>query len=192
MNLRFHINDELFWIHNFLPENLYKDMYMDYVKNRNKLNFFKSDVSWNTFTEELEDMSQSFNQNSKSKLNYFEKYHLFLRHQKFLNFLKYDFKSHIRMYKYGQHLRWHDDTDKDADFKENWKRKYGATYYFNRRWGESWGGELMFKTKNQSGFIPIVGNSLVIIKTGLRHKVNSNLKKTHNRLSIQTWVNSNE
>ena len=46
----------------------------------------------------------------------------------------------------------------------------------------------MFKSNNESGFIPIVGNSLVIVKTGMRHKVNSNLKKTHPRLSIQTWI----
>ena len=35
----------------------------------------------------------------------------------------------------------------------------------------SWGGELLFKSDLGSGFIPIVGNSLVIVKAGLRHKV---------------------
>jgi len=47
----------------------------------------------------------------------------------------------------------------------------------------------MFKSSEGSGFIPILGNSIVIIKSGLHHKVNANLKKTHPRLSIQTWIN---
>ena len=46
----------------------------------------------------------------------------------------------------------------------------------------------MFKSEMGSGFIPVVSNSVVIVKTGLLHKVNPNLKKTHNRMSIQTWI----
>ena len=48
----------------------------------------------------------------------------------------------------------------------------------------------MFKDKSGSGFIPILGNSIVFVKVGLRHKVNANLKKTHDRMSIQTWINN--
>jgi Rps23 Pro-64 3,4-dihydroxylase Tpa1-like proline 4-hydroxylase len=79
-------------------------------------------------------------------------------------------------------LTWHNDAEGN--------REYAATFYFNKTWGESWGGELMFKSSKGSGFIPVVGNSLIIIKKGLYHKVNSNLKKTHPRLSIQTWINN--
>ena len=46
----------------------------------------------------------------------------------------------------------------------------------------------MFTTETATGFLPIVGNSIIIAKCGLKHKVNSNLKKTHPRLSVQTWI----
>tara|TARA_R100001509_G_scaffold86275_1_gene49165 strand:- start:1786 stop:2352 length:567 start_codon:yes stop_codon:yes gene_type:complete len=184
MNLNFNIRDDLFWINNFLPTNIYKNMYIEFIKNRKKLNFKKSIVSWPTFKEEVDDLSESYDQNNYLNLDFYKEYHLLLRHQRFVNFLNYDFKSHLRLYKYGQHLTWHDDHSDEKTYK----RKYAATFYFNKTWRESWGGELMFKSNNESGFIPIVGNSLVIVKTGMRHKVNSNLKKTHPRLSIQTWI----
>lgn len=186
MNLGFHIEKKLFWINNFLPQELYKRMYINFIKNRNKLNLNKSIVTWRTFKEEVDDMSESYDQCNELNLDFFKEYHLLLKHQKFVNFLNYDLKSHLRVYKYGQHLAWHDDTNDEKTYK----RKYAATFYFNSTWGESWGGELMFKSKNESGFIPVVGNSLVIIETGLRHKVNANLKKSHPRLSIQTWIDS--
>ena len=182
MNLAFNFQDKLFWIHNFLPESLYKEMYLDFFNNRKKLNFEKSEVNWRTYKEEVDNMSTSFNQKNNIRVNYFEKYHTFLKHQKFVKLINCAFESHLRKFKYGQHLTWHND-------KGN-KRTYAATYYFNHRWGESWGGELMFKDKLGSGFIPIVGNSVVIVKVGLRHKVNANLKKTHDRISIQTWIDN--
>ena len=42
MNLVFSFHDQLFWIHNFLPKNIYKRMYVDFIKNRNKLNLKKT------------------------------------------------------------------------------------------------------------------------------------------------------
>ena len=182
MNLAFNFKNKLFWIQNFLPQNLYKQMYVDFIKNRNKLDFEKTKVNWPTFKEEVNDSSYSFKQLEDNQLEYFNKYHTFLRHQKFLDLMKHSFSSHVRKYKYGQHLTWHHDEAND--------RKYAATFYFNKTWNESWGGELMFKSEEGSGFIPVVGNSVVIIKTGLEHKANPNLKKTHPRLSIQTWINS--
>jgi Rps23 Pro-64 3,4-dihydroxylase Tpa1-like proline 4-hydroxylase len=183
MNLAFNFKDQLFWIHNFLPINLYKKMYIDIIKNRNKLNFKKSKVNWLTYKEEEENMSESYLQDKSEQLNrYLKKYHIILKHQPFVDLMSLNSESHLRKYKYNQHLTWHCDTDKEK------KRKYAATFYFNKTWRESWGGELMFKSNEGSGFIPIVGNSVVLVKTGLRHKVNPNLKKTHYRFSIQTWL----
>jgi Rps23 Pro-64 3,4-dihydroxylase Tpa1-like proline 4-hydroxylase len=181
MNLSFKFYDKLFWIHNFLPEKTYKSMYVEFIKNRNKLNLEKTKVFWQTFKEEQDNMSKSYGQKKDKDLNkYLKNYNTLLLHQPFVNFLNFKLNSHLRIYKYNEHLCWHSDSEEN--------RKYAATFYFNRTWGESWGGELMFKSSKGSGFIPIVGNSLVIIKSGLFHKVNSNLKKTHPRLSIQTWV----
>ena len=185
MNLVFNFKDKLFWIHNFLPQNLYKEMYVEFIRNRNKLDFARTGVDWRKYKEEVDDMSKSFCQYESEKLNeYFKKYHTILKHQPFVNLINSNFDSHIRKYEYGQHLTWHEDSHKDHSY-----RKYAATFYFNKTWGESWGGELMFKSSEGSGFIPIVGNSLVMVKAGLKHKVCANLKKTHPRLSIQTWIN---
>ena len=181
MNLVFNFKNKLFWIHNFLPPNLYKEMYLEYFHNRKKLNFEKTMINWKTFKEETDNMSKSFDQKNKIKHNFFKKYHTFLQHQKFVNLIGHKMQSHLRKYQFNQHATWHSDLENN--------RTYGATYYFNHRWGESWGGEFMFKSEEGSGFIPIVGNSIIIVKVGLKHKVNANLKKTHNRLSIQTFLN---
>ena len=190
MNLAFKFDDELFWIHNFLPEKTYKSMYVEFIKNRNKLNLKKTKVSWKTFKEEDDNMSESYGQKEDKYLNkYLKTYNALLLHQPFVNFLNFELNSHLRIYKYNQHLGWHSDESKKRKH-ESKKRKYAATFYFNKTWGESWGAELMFKSSKGSGFIPIVGNSLIIVKTGLIHKVNANLKKTHPRFSVQTWVNN--
>jgi len=183
MNLAFNFHDKLFWIHNFLPASTYKKLYLEFFNKRKELHFEDTEVAWQTYKEERENMSMSFDQKNISNHAFFNQYHILLRHQKFVNLLPHKtLWSHIRKYKYGQHAAWHSDADPKNE------RKYAATYYFNRRWGESWGGEFMFKSNIGSGFIPVVGNSIVIIKTGLQHKVNANLKKTHDRLSIQTWI----
>jgi|TARA_R110002020_G_scaffold63177_1_gene168957 Rps23 Pro-64 3,4-dihydroxylase Tpa1-like proline 4-hydroxylase len=189
MNLAFNFYDDLFWIHNFLPQKTYKDMYVSFIKSRNKLDFKKTDVNWRTFKEEKNNMSESYGQFIKNKdednnlNNYLKTYETLLNHQSFVNFLDFELSSHLRLFKYNQHLGWHSDGAQEG-------RRYAATFYLNRTWQESWGAELMFKSSRGSGFIPIKGNSLVIVKTGLKHKVNPNLKKTHPRFTIQTWVNT--
>ncbi len=103
---------------------------------------------------------------------------LLIQHNKFHQLKLDEINASIHYMEKGAGINWHNDA--------SWK--YGATYYLNNRWNPDWGGEFMFKSKIGSGFIPVVGNSIVIIKTGLQHKVNANLKKTHDRLSIQTWI----
>ena len=62
--------------------------------------------------------------------------------------------------------------------------KYGATYYLNNRWNKNWGGEFMFEDK----YIPVVGNSLVIVKAPFSHKVNPVLSSSMPRLSVQIFM----
>ena len=62
----------------------------------------------------------------------------------------------------GTGINWHDDG--------SWT--YGATYYLNNKWHKQWGGEFMFTDANGHGFLPVVGNSLVIVKAPIPHKVN--------------------
>ena len=186
MNLAFNFQNKLLWIQNFLPQNLYKEMYVNIIKSRNNLDYNETTVNWRTFKEEQENMSTSYGQSKSNQeiTKYLFKYHTLLKYQQYVNLIDLYFESHLRKYNYGQHLGWHDDSY----ISESSDRKYAATFFFNKTWGESWGGELMFKSPEGSGFIPLVGNSVVIVKCGLRHKVNPNLKKTHPRFSIQTWI----
>ena len=46
----------------------------------------------------------------------------------------------------------------------------------------------MFNSENGHGYIPIVGNSLVIIKSPLEHKVNPVLSPIIPRISIQMFI----
>jgi Rps23 Pro-64 3,4-dihydroxylase Tpa1-like proline 4-hydroxylase len=80
--------------------------------------------------------------------------------------------------KKGAGINWHDD--------HTWK--YGATYYINRRWNENWSGEFMFKDKNSHGYLPCRGNSLVIVKAPIQHKVNPVLSPIMPRMSIQIFM----
>jgi Rps23 Pro-64 3,4-dihydroxylase Tpa1-like proline 4-hydroxylase len=133
MNLAFNFEDKLFWIHNFLPKETYKKMYVEFIKNRNKLHFKKSSVNWRTFKEEVDNMSESYDQqNQEDNLQeYLDTYHSTLKNQPFVNFTSLELKSHLRIFKYNQHLAWHSDE------KDN--REYAATFYFNKTWNDNWG-----------------------------------------------------
>jgi len=78
----------------------------------------------------------------------------------------------------GAGINWHSD--------DGWK--YGATYYINNRWNIQYGGELMFNLGNNHGYIPIVGNSLVILKSPINHKVNPVLSPIIPRVSVQMFI----
>ena len=84
----------------------------------------------------------------------------------------------IHYMKKGSGINWHND----------YKWKYGATYYINRRWHPQWGGEFMFTDGAGHGWIPVTGNSLVIIKSPIQHKVNPVLTNIMPRISIQMFM----
>lgn len=162
MILNFNYKNKILLINNFLNENEYRYIYHYIIKNRNK-NLKSTFVTWN----------QLNNPNSiyDFDINIINKYEILLKHQKFVDFKNFSFKSHFRKYSYMHSLDWHNDYDE--------KRKYAATLYLNKNWNKNWGGELMFQDNNIRGFIPILGNSLLIIKVGINHKVNSVLRKKY-------------
>jgi len=86
--------------------------------------------------------------------------------------------SNINYMEKGSGINWHSDA--------GWK--YGATYYINNRWNIQFGGELMFKSEKGHGYLPVVGNSLVLIKSPLDHKVNTVLSSLIPRISIQMFM----
>jgi Rps23 Pro-64 3,4-dihydroxylase Tpa1-like proline 4-hydroxylase len=75
-------------------------------------------------------------------------------------------------------INWHADSHV----------RYGVTYYINKRWNPDWGGEFMFKADGNHGYLPVVSNSLVIIKTPMFHKVNPVLSSSIPRISIQSFI----
>jgi Rps23 Pro-64 3,4-dihydroxylase Tpa1-like proline 4-hydroxylase len=75
-------------------------------------------------------------------------------------------------------INWHADSHVS----------YGVTYYINKRWNPDWGGEFMFKADGNHGYLPVVSNSLVIIKTPMFHKVNPVLSSFIPRISIQSFI----
>jgi len=180
MKLTYSYKDEIFWIQNFLSKNHYKSMHSSIIKNRNLINQ-KTDLSW----------KQEYNSNSMYVFNkeIINSYETLLKHQQFVNFINYTLTSHIRKYTHRAHLDWHDDKPLKGPHS---KRKYAVTYYINKNWNENYGGEFMFKDNHIKGFIQPLGNSLVIIKTGFKHKVNPVLIKNISRFSIQTWVDNYE
>ncbi len=62
-------------------------------------------------------------------------------------------------------------------------------FYIKRRGGFKIGGEFLFQNKNANGFIPLVGNSIVIIKAPLEHKVTPVMKPIIPRKTIQIFIN---
>jgi len=172
MKLTYSYKDEIFWIQNFLSYDQYKLIHSVVIKDRNLIKN-KTILNW----------KQNNNSNSMYVFNrdIIKQYEILVKHQKFVKFINYNLDSHIRKYTYMESLNWHEDG------KPN--RKYAVTYYINKNWSEQYGGELMFKDNHIKGFIQPLGNSLVIIKTGFKHKVNPVIVKNIPRFSIQTWVN---
>ena len=77
----------------------------------------------------------------------------------------------------GTGINWHDD----------YNHNYGITYYVNHRWNLKFGGEFLFRDEYSNGFIPLVGNSIVIVKAPFQHKVVPVMKPLVPRKTIQIF-----
>ena len=173
MKLIYNLEDKLFWIHNFLPNHEYKRIHNEIFKERKKLKYQDSSKTWD---HKLTDNLVPPNRLDISP-SYFNFYKTLLLHQPFIKI-----NNKINFMNYNMHknsgINWHEDGHVG----------YGLTYYINKRWNPDWGGEFMFKYKGNHGYLPVVGNSLVIIKTPMYHKVNPVLNPIISRLSIQSFI----
>ena len=174
MKLVYNYEDKLFWIHNFLPNHEYKRIHNEVFKERKKINYEDSAKDWQ------KKLLNNLTPPNKIEINpdYFNFYKTLLLHQRFIKIDNN--KVNFFIHNMGKHsgINWHPDGH----------IRYGVTYYLNKRWNEDWGGEFMFKDKGMTGFLPVVGNSLVIIKTPMYHKVNPVLSPIIPRISIQSFV----
>jgi Rps23 Pro-64 3,4-dihydroxylase Tpa1-like proline 4-hydroxylase len=174
MKLVSSIEDKFYWIHNFLPNHEYKRIHNEIFKERKKLNYQDSSKTWNSL------LINNLTPPNKLKINssYFNFYKTLLLHQPFIKINNKNVNFIIHNMSKNSGINWHEDGHVS----------YGVTYYINKRWNPDWGGEFMFKVDGNHGYLPVVGNSLVIIKTPMFHKVNPVLSPLIPRISIQSFI----
>jgi len=178
MNLVYHIPDKLYYIQNFLNYNTYKKIHYDVFKSK----LIKLNSTKKTWNKELQHGYKDYVDNTSLDTNYkpLQKIKILLENNPFYKIKINKFKPLIHSMKDNSGINWHDDY--------GWQ--YGITYYINYKWNLKFGGEFLFKDEKSYGFIPLVGNSLVIIKAPLNHKVTPVMKSTVPRKTIQIFINN--
>jgi len=176
MKLIYSIPDKFYYIQNFLDNSTYKKLHYDVFKSK-LVNLHSTKTEWG---KTLQHGLKSFVDRTSLKTNYtpLEKIKILLEHNPFHKVKIKNFAPMIHSMKDGSGINWHDDHCYE----------YGITYYINRRWNEYFGGEFLFKNKYSNGFIPIVGNSIIIVKAPLKHKVAPVQKPLVARKTIQIFV----
>jgi Rps23 Pro-64 3,4-dihydroxylase Tpa1-like proline 4-hydroxylase len=177
MKLSYSIPGKIWWIHNFLDKEIYEGIHNAIIRERSNLKLKEvSNGAWSSF---LYNNMQPPKRVEVSNYPPFEKLKTLIKHNPYcllptLNHMT----TTIHYLEKGTGINWHDDG----------KWKYGATYYINRRWHRQWGGEFMFTDNNGHGWIPPLGNSLVIVKAPIAHKVNPVLSPLMPRISVQLFM----
>lgn len=179
MKLVYQIPNKLYYIENFLDYQNYKKLHYSVFRS-NLLNLVSVEDDWNKSTPEL----LKFYKNSPDRtvLNpshpILKTFQTLLNHNPFLKIKQKSIEFSIHSMKDGAGINWHNDFG----------HEYGITYYINRRWNPQFGGEFLFKDEQSNGFIPLVGNSLVIVKAPLCHKVTPVMNSLVPRKTIQIFI----
>ena len=176
MKLNYSIPGKIWWINNFLDYRMYKGIHDAIIKERNKINLHSVENLWN------DNLIKNILPPMRTQVgNYkpFEHLKTLVKHNPYfkMNDVK-EMSTTIHYMKKGTGVNWHED--------ESWK--YGATFYINNKWQKEWGGEFMFKDNTNHGWIPPVGNSLIIVKAPISHKVNTIINPIMPRISIQMFM----
>ena len=176
MKLIYSIPDKLYYIQNFLDYPTYKKLHYDVFRS-SLISLKSTKKNWE---KGLKYGYKNFVENTILDTNYLplQKIKILLENNPFCKVKIKNFEPLIHSMKDGTGINWHHD----------YKYKYGITYYINRRWNLKFGGEFLFKDKNANGFIPLVGNSMVIVKAPLDHKVTPVMKPIIPRKTIQIFV----
>ena len=177
MKLIYSIPYKLYYIQNFLDYPTYKKLHYDVFKS-NLINLQSTKKTWK---KDLKYGYGNFVENTflDSKYKPLQKIKILLENNPFHKIKFSNFKPLIHSMKDGSGINWHNDNG----------HFYGITYYINRRWNMKFGGEFLFKDKNANGFIPLVGNSIAIVKVPLEHKVTPVMKPIVPRKTIQIFIN---
>ncbi len=176
MKLAYSIPGKIWGIHNFLDYDTYKGIHNAIIKQRKKIKLHSSEGIW---SKELIDRMVPPERSQVSNYKPFEKLKTLVKLNPYFQIT--DVKEIFTIIHYmrkGSGINWHHDG--------NWK--YGATYYINNKWNRNWGGEFMFDDNLGHGWVPVIGNSLVIVKAPMDHKVNPVLTDIMPRISIQIFM----
>jgi Rps23 Pro-64 3,4-dihydroxylase Tpa1-like proline 4-hydroxylase len=183
MKLVYSIPDKLYYIQNFLDYSSYKKLHYDVFKS----NLVSLESTKNKWHKDLKYGYTNFVDKTSLNINYppLQKIKILLENNLFHKLKIKNYMPLIHSMKNGSGINWHNDGG----------HLYGITYYINRRWNTMFGGEFLFTDKKANGFIPLIGNSLVIVKTPLLHKVTPVMKPIVPRKTIQIFIekeNKNE
>ena len=176
MKLIYKIPDKLYYIQNFLDYPTYKKLHYDVFKSK-LVTLVSAEKKWK---KDLKYGYKNFVKHTSLDIEYkpLQKIKILLENNPFHKVKIKNFKPLIHSMSDESGINWHDDSG----------HQYGITYYINRRWNIKFGGEFLFRDKNVNGFIPLVGNSMVIIKAPLKHKVTPVMKPLIPRKTIQIFV----
>lgn len=178
MHLSFNYKDKIFWITNFLPKPTYKKFHDEAFLGYNKeLKFNDTRKTWQkSLFENLNNVLRYDVYN-----DYYKILDTMLKHNHIFTINKKSKDAYvIHSMSRGAGINWHEDDHVE----------YAVTYYLNHKWHPNWGGEFMFRDDETGlkGYIPPVGNSVVIVKGGTLHKVNPVLYKRVPRITVQLFV----
>ena len=178
MKLIYSIPDKLYYIQDFLDYPAYKKLHYDVFKSK-LINLRTTKEEW---PKELKYGYKNFVENTclDTKSKPLEKIKILLENNPFHKIKFSNFKPLIHSMSDGSGINWHNDD----------RHIYGITYYINRRWNIKFGGEFLFKDKIANGFIPLVGNSVVIVKAPLEHKVTPVMDSLVPRKTIQIFISN--
>ena len=177
MNLAFQIPDKLYYIKNFLDYETYKEVHYQVFRDKG--------LNLKTVKDQWQDVLLYGYKNFTKKTQFNSEQYLLKRIKTLLQDNSFhsikckNFNFVLHSMEDGAGINWHDDD----------KYVYGVTYYLNKRWNLKFGGELMFAYGRFSGFIPVTGNSLLILKTPILHKVSAVTKPLVSRKTIQIFIN---
>ena len=176
MKLIYSIPHKLYYIQNFLDYPTYKKIHYDVFKSK-LINLESTEKNWQ---EGIKYGHKTFVKSTflDTKYKPLQKIKILLESNPFHKIKVTSYLPLIHSMKDGTGINWHNDGF----------YKYGITYYINRRWNHLFGGEFLFRDKNANGFIPLLGNSLVIIKAPLDHKVAPIMKPIIPRKTIQIFI----
>tara|TARA_R110000744_G_scaffold82491_1_gene162192 strand:+ start:121 stop:654 length:534 start_codon:yes stop_codon:yes gene_type:complete len=176
MKLAYSIPNKLWWIHNFLSYGMYKNIHNAIIKERKNINLHNVKNIW---SKELISHIKAPDKAAITEYSPFKKLESLIKHNQFFSINNIEkILTNIHYMKEDTGIQWHNDG--------NWK--YGATYYVNRRWNKNFGGEFMFTDNLGHGFLPLVANSLVVVKSPLEHKVNPVRSNVMPRITVQIFM----